>query len=163
MQEITRSSPMTLVDSFTASRIARTWAIRLQSPDGKGKAWKVLKHDLKNDILNEPTVYTVDICRYMTNWIRVLKCFEWFFEKFCRWSWHDDHCWSLMMTVGSIPHPLHPSARLLPPKTSCKCLRPGSGSRSIPSMKSWNFKTTSQRGLWLMGEHWETTSNLNLS
>ncbi len=33
MQEITRSSPMTLVDSFTASRIARTWAIRLQSPD----------------------------------------------------------------------------------------------------------------------------------
>lgn len=53
---------MTLVDSFTASRIARTWAIRLQSPDGKGKTWKVLKHDLKNDILNEPTVYTVDIC-----------------------------------------------------------------------------------------------------
>ena len=32
MQEITRSSQMILVESFAASRIARTWAIRLQSP-----------------------------------------------------------------------------------------------------------------------------------
>ena len=55
------------------------------------------------------------------------------------------------MTVGSIPHPLHPSARLLPPKTSCKCLRPGSGSRSIPSMKSWNFKNDKSTRLMAYG------------